>query len=141
MKINITVNGKYHLELSDSDFMDIVSFLSNRPNDAAFYDVLSNHPASRVRAVVASKSFLPLSTYHKLADDPCLEVVQYLASNSAALRQFDTSTVRKLIDRDVSIAVEMAFTHINELQPSIRTSTKKYLKSHPDPAVRIALEQ
>ena len=82
---------------------------------------------------------MPVSVLEKLALDPSIEVVQRVSSNSTALKSFSAELFKSMISRDVSIALELAQSLLDILDPIARDVIKRQLINHEDPSVRDAL--
>lgn len=108
MKITLSVNSKQSIEVGHSDLASIVHSLDDEPRHSAFFSALASHPASEVRCAVAGKSCLPVQLLEKLARDCSINVVKQVANNETALNLFDQSLIQMMIDRDVSVASDLA---------------------------------
>lgn len=139
MKITLSINSKHSMKVAYSELADLLGFFNDNPCSADFYNVLASHSASRVRVEIAAKTCLPVATLEKLAIDPSVEVVQRVACNETALKAFGVELFKTMIDRDVSVALELA-RWLDSMKPSVRKAVKAELMKHEDPDVRDALQ-
>jgi HEAT repeat protein len=139
MKITLSIDSKETIELGFSDVANFAGWLEDE-NYASFFSLLAKHPSSEVRCTAAYKSFLPLKTLRKLAIDPSIEVVRVVASNKMALKNFSASLIKKMIDRDVSVAAIIA-DNLHSLRDDAQVDIIVTLAKHSDPKVAdVALE-
>lgn len=138
MKITLAINQRHSMELNDSELADLIGFFNDNPSSSDFYNELSTHPASQIRAEVAGKTCLPLATLEKLAADSSIEVVMKVAGNKAAMKSFNAEKILDMARRDVSIALEIARYQMPFIQPFISQEVIEELLQHSDPAVRDA---
>ena len=139
MKVTLSVDSTESIEIGYSDLALIVSWLDDEPRNLAFLSVLAAHPASEVRCAAAGKSCLPAELLGKLALDESIEVVRGVACNETALRLFDQHQFQAMIERDVSVASDLA----NNLSMVNETSLDSLILSllkHPDPKVADAVD-
>ena len=130
MKITLSVDSKESIEIGHSDLASIVRVLDDEPRYSGFFSALVSHPASQVRCAVAFKSCLPIELLKKLAHDESIEV----ASNETALNLFDKSQIQAMIDRDVSVASDLADNLFMVCEEKLDGLIHSLLK-HPDPRV------
>jgi hypothetical protein len=140
MKFTLAINQTCSMEIAYSELADFIGFFNDNRSSSDFYDALSEHPASRIRAEVATKTCLPITTLERLSEDASLEVVQKVASNQAAMKAFRFEVVQKMIRRDVSIALEVARYQMPYLNEWVRELVEEELLEHRDPDVREALK-
>ena len=134
MKITLSVDSKESIEIGHSDLASIVRVLDDEPRYSGFFSALASHPASQVRCAVAFKSCLPIELLKKLAHDESIEVVREVASNETALNLFDKSQIQAMIDRDVSVASDLADNLFMVCEEKLDGLIHSLLK-HPDPRV------
>lgn len=140
MKFILSVDQKASMELSYTEVADFLSFFNDNRESATFYEALAEHPSSQIRAEVAAKTCLSIETLEKLAMDKSIEVVQRVASNKRAMSEFDDELLVKMIERDVSIALEIARYQLIHIQPFVQEIIADILTAHEDPLVREALQ-
>lgn len=139
MKITLSIDSKETIEIGHSDLAHIVNWLDDDTRHADFFSRLAEHPASEVRSAVAIKSFLPFEALEQLARDASIEVVRQVANNERALEMFDISLIQDMINRDVSVASEMA-ENLSMVREYIREELAYALSKHTDPKVVDAAE-
>lgn len=140
MKITLAIDQQHSMEIGYSELADFIGFFNDNPSSADFYNHLSTHPASQIRAEVAGKTCLPLATLEKLAADASIEVVMKVAGNKTAMKSFDTEQILNMIRRDVSVALEIARYQLPYIQPFICEEVMEELSNHQDPNVRDAIK-
>lgn len=134
MKITLSIDSAKSIEIGHYDLASIIRTLDDEPRHSGFFSALAFHPASKVRCAVAFKSCLPAELLEKLARDVSIEVVREVASNETALNLFDQPLLQAMIDRDVSVASDLAdnlFMVCEEKLDGLIHS----LMQHPDPLV------
>jgi len=134
MKITLSVNSKQFIEVGHSDLASFVNFMNDEPCHSAFLSALVSHPASEVRCAVAGKSCLPVESLAKLARDSSINVVRQVANNEIALNLFDQSLIQTMIDRDVSVASDLA-DNLNMVCEEKLDGIIYSLMHHADPQV------
>ena len=140
MKILLTIDSKCSVEIHHSDVAGITSWLADEERNAAFFSRLSKHPASEVRASVASMNSMPLTRLRRLACDQSIEVVRQVANNDQALETFDISLIKEMIERDVSVAADIA-DNLSLVHEQIQDEVIDLLMSHDDPRVYEAADR
>ena len=120
MKITLSINSEHSIEVANSELAYFLFFSNDNPSRADFYNELASHPASQIRAEVASKTCLPVTTLEKLANDHSIEVVKKVACNETALKLFKAETLKSMLDRDASIAFDLAQRHLHSMKPAVR---------------------
>jgi len=135
MRISISINAKNSILIGSSDTAFIIGCLPDDQRHATFFSRLIDHPAAEVRGAVAAMSCMDADTLEQLAADNSIEVVQQVARNKRALRNFKKSLILKMIERDVSVAAEIA-ENLEEVQEDYRAEITDVLSQHPDPKVR-----
>lgn len=134
MKITLSIDSKETIELSLSYSARIVSMLNDDEQYASFFSALTQHPSSEVRQQIAYKSYSPLKTLRHLAQDSSIGVVATVACNDTALASFKLSIFREMIERDVSVAINIA-ENLHVVNEEIRSEVMDILLQHDDPLV------
>lgn len=134
MKITLSINSNEIVEIGHSDLANIVNWMGDDAQYASFFAELSDHPSGAVRCAVAGKSALPYRALKQLARDPSIEVVRNVANNEQALERFKASLFQEMLDRDVSVAAEIA-ENLLSVNESARAHVMLCLLEHPDPRV------
>ena len=140
MKITLAIDQQHSMEIGYSELADFIGFFNDNSSSADFYNYLSTHPASQIRAEVAGKKCLPLATLEKLAADASIEVVMKVAGNNTAMKSFDADQILNMIRRDVSVALEIARYQLPYIQPFICEEVMEELSNHQDPNVWNAIK-
>jgi hypothetical protein len=134
MKIALSVDSQETIVLSLSDSANVVGWLDECVDSAPFFSRLADHPSSEVRSAVAFKTCLPQETFRQLARDPSIDVVKNIACNESAMSQFKLPLIQEMIDRDVSVATNIA-DFLNLVNEEIREEVIHLLLQHDDPKV------
>lgn len=134
MKITVSIDSKESIEMNHSDLANFVNWLNDEKQYAAFFARLAEHPASEVRSAIADKSVLPIEFIEKLARDPSIDVVCHVANNEHALATFELALIQEMIDRDVSVAVDIA-ENLSWVRQEVTDDVIQMLMKHPDPKV------
>lgn len=134
MKVTLSIDSQESIEIGHSDLGFIVNCLDDNARHADFFSRLAEHPASEVRSVAAGKSCLPLDALERLAHDASIEVVRCVANNERALEMFDVSLIQEMINRDVSVAADIA-DNLSLVREYIREEVAYALSKHDDPKV------
>ena len=95
---------------------------------------LAQHPASEVRSAIAGKESLPLNVLVAFVDDASIEVVRQLANNRLALKLFELPLLQKMINRDVSVADDIA-DNLHRVSKLVRVGVIQALLQYTDPKV------
>ncbi|MDP2762036.1 MAG: hypothetical protein Q8O64_16845 [Sideroxyarcus sp.] len=134
MKITLSIDSKESIEIERYVLARFIDFMDDDAPLSKFFSVLASHPASEVRCAVASKSCLPIDLLEKMAHDESVEVVQEVACNETALNCFDQHQLQAMIDRDVSVASQLA-DNLFLVNLDKRDDLIYLLNKHPDPQV------
>jgi hypothetical protein len=137
MKITLSIDSKDasdSIEISHADLAMIVSCSKDDLRHAIFYSRLFDHPASEVRFEVAGMSNMPTDTLELMARDTSIEVVRQVANNKRALRMFKVSLLQEMINRDVSVAADIA-DNLSRVHEDARTDVIQVLLQHTDPKI------
>lgn len=134
MKITLKIDSSATAELDFPDLQILFGLIDDKPQYAEIFSILARHPSSEIRGQMAQKTALPVASLKILARDPSIEVVQAVARNERALRRFRMPLLREMIERDVSVAAEIA-SCINQVNEEIRLEILQILIIHDDPAV------
>lgn len=134
MKNTLSINSSKPVEIGHSDLASIIRILDDEPRYSDFFSALASHPASEVRCAVAFKSCLPVELLEKLARDESIEVVREVTCNEAALNLFDQPLLQVMIDRDVSVASDLADNLFMVSEEKLDRLIHS-LMQHPDPQV------
>jgi len=134
MRITLSVDGNESMEIGHSDLSFIVSCFNDDSSHAGLFSKLYEHPASEVRSAVAIMTSMPIETLVHLAHDPSIEVVRQVANNNHALQMFDSSLIKLMIARDVSVAGDIA-ENLAWVGKRAREDIIRDLLQHSDPKV------
>ena len=134
MKITLSVDSKESIEIGHSDLADFISWLEDNTRHAIFFSRLAGHPVSEVRSAVADKTELPIESLEQLARDPSIEVVRRVANNERALRLFELPLIQEMINRDVSVAADIA-NNLYVVREDVREGIIQTLLQYSDPKV------
>lgn len=134
MKITLSVDSAESVVIGHASLASIVFSLEDELCNLGFFSALVSHPASEVRSAVAGKSCLPIEMLWKLARDSSIDVVKAVASNETALNMFKQPQFQAMIDRDVSVASELANSLWMVSEDNLNGLIHSLLK-HPDPLV------
>ena len=134
MKTTVSIDSQESIEMKYSDLANFVNWLNDDKQYAAFFARLAEHPASEVRSAVADKAALPIEIIEKLARDPSVEVVRHVANNEHAMEKFELSLIQEMIDRDVSVASDIA-DNLSMVRKDATDDIILMLMKHPDPKV------
>ncbi|OIR01265.1 hypothetical protein GALL_167370 [mine drainage metagenome] len=133
MKISLSIDSKESIELSLMDAENVAGLLDDEKY-TKFFTLLAEHPSSEVRSAIAFKSNWPQITYRQLARDPSIEVVRNIAFNEDAMSQFKLPLILEMVDRDVSVATNIAeWLHL--VNEEVRDEVIQALLQHEDPKV------
>lgn len=134
MKITLSIDSKEYLEIADSDLANYALCLDDENRNASFFAKLALHPASEVRSSVADKYCLPIEAIKLLARDASINVVKCVANNQRALEMLNVSLIQEMINRDVSVAVEIA-DNLSMVRHDMHDELIEILLKHADPQV------
>ena len=134
MKITLSIDSKEYLEIDNSQLENIVLWLDDDNRYASFYAQLALHPSSDVRIEVANKESTPSEAIELLARDSSIEVVRCVANNDRALQRFDVSLIKEMINRDVSVAADIA-NNLSMVPENDLGELIEMLLQHADPKV------
>lgn len=135
MNITISINSTEMIEINYKAAATIAAELADEEVNAAFLSKLATHPNSDVRCAVAYKTCLPHGVFRHLAQDSSIDVVKSVANNDLALASFDLALIRGMVDRDVSVALTIAYS-LYLVDETIRGEVVDYLLLHDDPKVK-----
>lgn len=108
MKITLSINSKYSVELNYRALANCLDDMGDEPAMAGLFNELADHPSGNVRYVLAMKKHLPIEALERLADDPNIEIMREVAKNKTALRLFKSDLLIRMIERDECVALELA---------------------------------
>lgn len=139
MKVTMTIHSNdsvpdNSIEIGYSDLATIISLLPSDKRSATFCSLLRSHPASDVRRAVANLSHMDKNTLKYLAHDNSIEVIRSVTSNSCALKKIKSSLLLKMINRDVSVALNIAL-HLRSIPKKTRHKIIQAMMLHTDPVV------
>ena len=134
MKITLSIDSGKSLDIGRADLETILMCLDDNKRHALFFAPLFDHPASEIRSQIAAMSFLPLDELECLSRDPSIEVVRQVAANNRALKYFKAPLILEMINRDVSVAANIA-DNLNDIRESAREEVIEVLLQHTDPRV------
>lgn len=134
MVITISINSTEMVEINYEVAATIAAELADEPENSPFLSKLATHPYSEVRCAVACKTCLPDGVLRTLAQDSSVDVVKAVVNNEHALAAFDLTLIRGMIDRDVSVALSIAYS-LCDIANEIRGDVIDYLLRHDDPKV------
>lgn len=134
MKITLSIDSKETIVLSLADTENIVGWLDDGADYVPFFTRLAEHPCSEVRSAVALRTFLSRETLKQLARDPSIDVVKNIACNDSALAQFRLPLILEMIERDVSVAANIA-DFLDRVNEEIREEVIHSLLQHNDPKI------
>lgn len=134
MKITLTVDSNITVEIKHSDLANVVSWLDDDVCYGFIFSRLVNHAASEIRSEVARKTTVPIEVLEKLVSDVSIEVVRQVANNDRALQLLGLTQFELMINRDVSVAVDIA-ENLSIMREDVREDVIKILMKHADPMV------
>ncbi len=134
MKITMSIDSQETIVLNLSDTANVAGWLDDCVVYASFFSKLAEHPSSEVRGAVAFKTFLPQTTLRQLARDSSIDVVKNIACNESAMSQFKLPLIQEMIERDVSVATNIADS-LHQVNEEIRDEVIQALLQHDDPKV------
>lgn len=139
MKITLTVDSRKSVEIKHSDLANVVSWLDDDVCYGFIFSKLANHAASEIRSEVARKTTVPIEVLEQLGGDVSIEVVRQVANNDRALQLLELTQFELMINRDVSVAADIA-ENLSMLREDVREDVIKILLKHTDPMVVKAVE-
>lgn len=122
------------IEIKHSDLESVVSRLDDDVCYGFIFSRLVTHAASEIRSVVARKATVPIEILEQLVSDVSIEVVRQLANNYSALQLLELSQFELMINRDVSVAAEIA-ENLFMMREDVRDDVIQILINHTDPMV------
>jgi len=135
MKVTLSIDSKQSTEINPSDLATIIGDLPDDLTHAILFAGLCDHPSSEVRCAVAGLSCMSSDVLESMARDPSIEVVRQVASNRFALEMFKAPLILEMINRDVSLALEIAESLALIPVDQIREKIIQTLLLHTDPRV------
>ena len=141
MRITLQIDQGRAIELPHSVVQDVVCFLEDIPSNAHFFEDLSYHTSSQVRATVAAKTHLSVDALERLANDSSIEVVQAIVWNEDALKLLRLATMQSMIRRDVSIAKAFLAVDFDDINQAVKDAVIDELLKYNDPAIQDGLTE
>lgn len=134
MKVKLSIDSGLSIEISHSNLAMLIGCLPDDLPHAILFSKLCDHPSSEVRGAVASMEFMLSNVLEVLARDSSVEVVRRVANNKRAFKVLKNSLILEMINRDVNIALDIAYT-LSWLQAEACTEIVQALLLHNDPQV------
>jgi len=137
MNVTLSIDSTDSMEsikVSHSELATIVGWLNDDFHHARFFSRLIDHPASEVRSALACMSSSSVETLENLARDASIEVVRQVASRKRALKAFKFTLIEEMINRDVSVASEIA-DNLSNIPEGMCKKVIEVLLQHSDPKV------
>jgi len=140
MKVTVQINQGQVIELPHPVVQLLIGFLDEDAESPKFFEELSLHPSSTIRAEVANKLQLSAATYERLAYDPSIDVVKSVIGNSSALAVLAADTFKAMIRRDVSVALELLSWGLEEMPSALRAEVWGEILKYDDSAILDAVK-